>query len=99
MIGAVATPAAALTATASASRRGTRRARSLLAHPGATTTIAAVAVTDRAKPASAASGGSASSSTITAAQSAGTADRTRPPASAINATPPITAARSTLAPD
>ena len=57
-IGAVARPAAALTASASARTAGQPRSRSRRDQPGASRTIAAVAATDRAKPASRARPGS-----------------------------------------
>ena len=78
-------------------RPGNRRRRSAADHAGASSTMAAVAATDRANPASAASRGSTSSSTHTAAARAGTAARDRPDASASSATAPMAAARSTLA--
>jgi hypothetical protein len=95
--GAVAMPAAALTASASAIHCGHPRQRSPRDHPGASRTMAAVASTERANPASRASPGSTRSRTQTVAASAGTAARERPVASAMSATAPIAAARSTLA--
>ena len=96
MTGAVATVAAAGTASASATPGGTRRLRSQAAQPGASRISPAVASTDNAKPGSRASGGERKTSTSTAAPSAGNADRGRPDASASSAIAPITAARSTL---
>ncbi len=94
--GAVAAPAAALTASASASGGQQPRLRSPRDQPGASRTMAAVATTDSAKPASTANPGSTTSRTSTAAASAGTAARGRPPASARRVTAPIAAARRTL---
>ena len=94
--GAVSRNAAAGTASASASNRGTRRLRSAATHVGASSTSAAVATTDSANPGSTASAGSTSSSTSTAVFSAGIADRPRPKPSAMSTTPAMTAARTTL---
>jgi hypothetical protein len=94
--GAVARPAAALTASASARTGQQPWVRSRRDQPGASSTIAAVAAADRANPASRASPGSRSSSTQTAAASAGRAARGRPVASANSVTAPMAAARTTL---
>ena len=94
--GAVARPAAALTARASARTGQHPRVRSRRDQPGASSTIAAVAATERANPASRASPGSRSSSTQTAAPSAGSAARGRPAARASSVTAPMAAARTTL---
>ena len=96
-IGAVASPAAALTASASATTDGQPRSRSRRDQPGASRTMAAVAVTDSAKPGSRASPGSWSRSRQTPALRAGTAARGRPDASASSVTAPMAAARRTLA--
>ena len=95
-IGAVARPAAPLTATASARNRGQPRSRSRRDQPGASTTIDAVATTDRAKPASRAIPGSARTRTTIEVASAGTAARCRPVARASRVMAPIAAARRTL---
>jgi hypothetical protein len=94
--GAVAKPAAALTARASAMTGQHPRARRDRDHVGAIRTIAAVATTDRANPASRASPGSRSRSPQTAAPSAGSAARGRPAARARSVTAPMAAARTTL---
>ncbi len=94
--GAVASPAAALTAIASASSGQHPRCRSARDQPGATRTIAAVATTDSAKPGSVARLGSTTSRTPAAAARAGTAARERPAARARRVTAPMTAARITL---
>jgi hypothetical protein len=95
-IGAVATPAAALTAKASARTGQQPRVRNRRDHPGASRTMAAVAATESAKPASRARPGSSSRSTHTAAPNAGSAARGRPEASARSVTAPMAAARTTL---
>ena len=95
--GAVARPAAPLTARASATGAGQPRSRSRRDQPGASSTIAAVAVTDKANPGSCARDGWSRSSTVAAAASAGTAARGRPVARAHSVTAPMAAARTTLA--
>jgi hypothetical protein len=94
--GAVARPAAALTARASATGGGHPRSRRVRDHPGASRTMAAVAATDRANPPSRARAGWTSSRTTVAAASAGTAARGRPAPNDQSVTAPIAAARSTL---
>ena len=87
--------AAAGTATASASQRGSHRARASR-HDGATSRIPAVARTDSANPAVPASSGSRSSNPTTAAPRP-RRPRCQPPRpSPISATVPIAAARTTL---
>ena len=81
---------------ASANRTGIHTA-SASRHPGPSSTIPAVASTDRAKPADRASDVSSNSSAITAKERLRTARRfPPPPVMAASATRPIAAARSTL---
>jgi hypothetical protein len=94
--GAVTRCAAAATATDSAMPSGTPRSRSAHAQPGASTSNAAVARTDIANEALAASVGCQSNSASTAADSDGSAARGRPVASDVSAIAPINAARRTL---
>jgi hypothetical protein len=91
--GAVATCAPIDTATSDATGRGRRRSR--VATRGARTRIPAVADADRASPSDPASAGSTARSTRTATDSACTAWRPVPRASAISTAPAIVAARST----
>ncbi len=95
--GAVTSCAATATLTASASGLGQPRPVRRRDHTGATTTSAAVADTDSAKPTSTASSGAAIISTITLADSTGIACLRRCDTTASKVMPPMTAARSTLA--
>lgn len=87
--------AAAGTATAWATPGGNQRP-STRAQPGATSSRAAVASTDRAKPNDRDNHGSTASSTVAATARAGTPRLGCPTARPTRATAPITAARSTL---
>ena len=95
--GAVTSCAATATLTASANGLGQPRATSRRDHPGAITTSAAVADTDKAKPTSTASSGAAIISAMTAADSTGIACLRRCVTTASSVMAAITAARNTLA--
>src|SRR5207248_1456771 len=87
--------AAAGTATATATARGMRR-DSRLDQEGATSTMAAVATTDSAKPTDRARKGSTRTSRSTAPDSNGSGCERRPIDTAMSAITPIVAARRTL---
>ena len=94
--GAVASPAAALTARASATQRPARRARNRRDQAGASSTMAAVASTERANPGSRASPGRGGAGRTPPQPVPAPATRGRPAASASRVTAPMAAARSTL---
>ncbi len=88
--------AAQAAARGSASLPGTPRRRSAALHPGATVSSEPVASTESRNPKSTASHGSWSTSSSTAAASAGSSDLRRPVTSATRVSAPHAAARSTL---